>query len=81
MSFYPFGGAPWCGERLMPRFKPHKKSSTKVMEKNVKNAVLFVGLLVTVAMPSGLWAQQAGYSQTNLVSNTASVAKQRTLNC
>ena len=41
----------------------------------MKNAVLFVGLLVTVAMPSGLWAQQAGYSQTNLVSNTASVAK------
>jgi len=45
------------------------------MEKNVKNALLLVGLLVTVAMPSGLWAQQAGYSQTNLVSNTASVAK------
>src|ERR1700723_1251937 len=45
------------------------------MEQNVKNALLLVGLLVTVAMPSGLWAQQAGYSQTNLVSNTASVAK------
>src|SRR5580693_9406060 len=44
------------------------------MEKNVKNALLLVGLLGIVAMPSGLWAQQTGYSQTNLVSNTASVA-------
>src|SRR6202020_2021768 len=51
------------------------KSSTKAMEKNVKNALLLVGLLGIVAMPSGLWAQQGGYSQTNLVSNTASVAK------
>lgn len=31
-------------------------------------------LLMTLAVPSGLWAQQAGYSQTNLVSNTAGVA-------
>src|SRR5580704_17466386 len=44
------------------------------MEKNVKNALLSLGFLVTVAMSSGLWAQ-AGYSQTTLVSNTASVAK------
>src|ERR1700687_6096172 len=29
---------------------------------------------MTLAIPSGLWAQQAGYSQTNLVSNTAGVA-------
>jgi uncharacterized protein (TIGR03118 family) len=28
---------------------------------------------MTLAIPSGLWAQQAGYSQTNLVSNTAGV--------
>jgi hypothetical protein len=41
----------------------------------VKTALLSVGLLVTVAMPSGLWAQHAGYSQTNLVSNTARAAK------
>src|SRR3984885_14573564 len=41
----------------------------------MKNALLSVGFLVTVAMSSGLWAQQAGYSQINLVSNTASVAK------
>src|SRR5580692_3993747 len=44
------------------------------MEKNVKNALLSVGFLVTVAMSSGLLAQQAGFSQTNLVSNTAGVA-------
>jgi uncharacterized protein (TIGR03118 family) len=30
---------------------------------------------MTLAIPSGLWAQQAGYSQTNLVSNTAGVGK------
>src|ERR1700687_6223650 len=30
---------------------------------------------MTLAIPSGLWAQQAGYSQTNLVSNTAGVVK------
>src|SRR6202795_4260954 len=44
------------------------------MENNVKKTFLLLGLLVTLAMPSGLWAQQAGYSQTNLVSNTAGVA-------
>src|SRR6202795_4726553 len=44
------------------------------MEDNVKKALLLFALLVTLAMPSGLWAQQAGYSQTNLVSNTAGVA-------
>jgi uncharacterized protein (TIGR03118 family) len=40
----------------------------------MKKALLLFGLLMTLAVPSGLWAQQAGYSQTNLVSNTAGVA-------
>src|SRR6202790_188102 len=44
------------------------------MEDNVKKALLLFALLMTLAIPSGLWAQQAGYSQTNLVSNTAGVA-------
>jgi uncharacterized protein (TIGR03118 family) len=44
------------------------------MENNVKKAFLSFGLLMTLTIPSGLWAQQAGYSQTNLVSNTAGVA-------
>jgi uncharacterized protein (TIGR03118 family) len=44
------------------------------MEDNVKRTLLLFGLLMTVAIPSGLFAQQAGYSQTNLVSNTAGVA-------
>src|SRR5580692_11544201 len=44
------------------------------MENNVKKTLLLFGLLMTVAIPSGLYAQQAGYSQTNLVSNTAGVA-------
>ena len=40
----------------------------------MKKTLLLFGLLMTLAIPSGLWAQQAGYSQTNLVSNTAGVA-------
>ena len=43
-------------------------------EDNLKRAISLFGLLITLAIPSGLWAQQAGYSQTNLVSNTAGVA-------
>ena len=46
----------------------------KVMGDNLKKALLLFGLLMTLAIPSGLWAQQAGYSQTNLVPNTAGVA-------
>lgn len=41
----------------------------------MKKAISLIGLLMTLAIPSGLLAQQAGYSQTNLVSNTAGVAK------
>jgi uncharacterized protein (TIGR03118 family) len=49
------------------------KSESKIMENNVKKTSLLFGLLMTLAIPSGLWAQQAGYSQTNLVSNVAGV--------
>ncbi len=41
----------------------------------MKTTLLFFGLLMAFAIPAGLWAQQAGYSQTNLVSNAAGVAK------
>jgi len=41
----------------------------------MKKAIPLIGLLMALAIPSGLLAQQAGYSQTNLVSNTAGVAK------
>jgi uncharacterized protein (TIGR03118 family) len=44
------------------------------MEDNVKRTLLLFGLLMTLAVPSGLLAQQTGYFQTNLVSNTAGVA-------
>jgi uncharacterized protein (TIGR03118 family) len=44
------------------------------MRDNSKKLLLSFGLLLTLAIPSGLWAQQAGYFQTNLVSNTAGVA-------
>src|SRR6266849_5902296 len=54
----------------------HRRTNykSKVMEDNVRRTLLLCALLLTLAIPSGLWAQQAGYSQTNLVSNTAGVA-------
>jgi uncharacterized protein (TIGR03118 family) len=39
----------------------------------MKKAISLIGLLMTLALPSGLLAQQTGYSQTNLVSNVAGV--------
>jgi uncharacterized protein (TIGR03118 family) len=45
------------------------------MKDTMKKAIPLIGLLMALAIPSGLLAQQAGYSQTNLVSNTAGVAK------
>src|ERR1700731_3369007 len=44
------------------------------MEDSLKRTLLLFALLIMLAIPSGLRAQQAGYSQTNLVSNTAGVA-------
>jgi uncharacterized protein (TIGR03118 family) len=41
------------------------------MENNLKHTFLLFGLFLTSAIPSSMWAQQAGYSQTNLVSNIA----------
>src|ERR1700675_3639454 len=43
------------------------------MEDFLKRTVLLLSI-ISVAVPSGLWAQQGGYFQTNLVSNTAGVA-------
>ena len=40
----------------------------------MKHALFICGLLMTLAIPSELLAQQAGYFETNLVSNTAGVA-------
>ena len=39
----------------------------------MKKTLSLLALILTLAIPSGLWAQQAGYSQTNLVANTAGV--------
>src|ERR1700758_2818328 len=44
------------------------------MEDYLKKILFIFGVFITLAVPSGLWAQQGGYFQTNLVSNTASVA-------
>jgi uncharacterized protein (TIGR03118 family) len=41
----------------------------------VKRTIFLFGLFMTLAIHPVLWAQQAGYSQTNLVSNTAGVGK------
>src|SRR6202166_1427017 len=43
-------------------------------EDSLKRALLKFGLLIALAIPSVMCAQQAGYSQTNLVSNTAGAA-------
>ena len=40
----------------------------------MKGTLLLFGLLLTLTIPPGLWAQQTDYFQTNLVSNTAGVA-------
>src|SRR6202167_2230064 len=40
----------------------------------MKKALLLFGLLTALTTPSGSWAQQTGYSQTNLVSNVTGVA-------
>jgi len=50
------------------------KLRNKVMEDNLKKTLLLFGLLLTFATSTRLRAQQTGYSQTNLVSNTAGVA-------
>jgi uncharacterized protein (TIGR03118 family) len=44
------------------------------MRINFRKLFLSFGLVLTLAVPSGVWAQQTGYFQTNLVSNTAGVA-------
>jgi len=41
----------------------------------LKRTLTLFGLLMTLLIPCGLWAQQTGYFQSNLVSNTAGVAK------
>jgi uncharacterized protein (TIGR03118 family) len=40
----------------------------------LKRVLSLFALFMTLAVPSGLWAQQGGYSQTNLVSNVAGAA-------
>jgi hypothetical protein len=68
------------------RFAVEKDSRLKVTNHeskrggNLEKVFLLFALLMTSAIPSGLWAQQAGYSETNLVSNTAGVAKTTDLN-
>ena len=51
-----------------------RRTNNKISEeKSLKSTLSLFALLVTLAIPSGVWAQQSGYFQTNLVSNTAGV--------
>src|SRR6202047_368143 len=43
------------------------------MGDRLKRIILLLSIII-VSVPSGLWAQQGGYFQTNLVSNTAGIA-------
>jgi hypothetical protein len=61
-------------ETKWARLTTVNKIMNKGMEDNLKRTLSLFGLLITLAIPSGLRAQQVGYSQTNLVSNTTGVA-------
>src|ERR1700724_763386 len=45
------------------------------MEDNLKRTYILFAIVIAFAIPSKMLAQQAGYSQTDLVSNTAGMAK------
>src|ERR1700731_5106957 len=45
------------------------------MEDNLKRTYILFAIVIAFAIPSKMLAQQAGYSQTDLVSNTAGIAK------
>jgi uncharacterized protein (TIGR03118 family) len=64
----------WSEVKLLFRVRVGQTDKPKFIEDKMKRAISLIGLLMTLAIPSGLLAQQAGYSQTNLVSNTAGVA-------
>jgi uncharacterized protein (TIGR03118 family) len=45
------------------------------VEDNLKRTLILFAIVIAFAIPSEVLAQQAGFSQTNLVSNTAGIAK------
>jgi uncharacterized protein (TIGR03118 family) len=77
----------WGTGRLWNKYSPSELSHQKMQawarrrkyfekfrEKNVKKTLLSFGIFLMLGVPSGSWAQQSSYSQTNLVSNVAGVA-------
>ena len=50
-----------------------RRPALNFLEENVRQVFLSFAALMALTIPSGLWAQQAGYSQTNLVSNISGV--------
>jgi uncharacterized protein (TIGR03118 family) len=55
------------------RIQSRTNQYSYLLEDTMKKAISLIGLLMTLAIPSGLLAQQTGYSQANLVSNIAGV--------
>src|SRR5579864_8608238 len=51
-----------------------RRPALNFLEENVRQVFLSFAALMALTIPSGLWGQQAGYSQTNLVSNVVGVA-------
>src|SRR6266478_6731288 len=74
MPEFPPHPAVFAAEKEMDRAQRRTNHESKVMEDSLKITLLLFVLLITLSISSGLRAQQAGYSQTNLVSNTAGVA-------
>src|SRR5713101_4478036 len=68
MPEFPPHPAVFAAEKEMDRAQRRTNHESKVMEDSLKITLLLFALLTTLALPAGLWAQQAGYSQTNLVS-------------
>ena len=67
MPEFPPHPAVFAAEKEMDRAQRRTNHESKVMEDSLKITLLLFALLTTLALPAGLWAQQAGYSQTNLV--------------
>src|SRR6266853_2433044 len=74
MPEFPPHPAVFAAEKEMDRAQRRTNHESKVMEDSVKKTFLLLGLLMTLGSASVVSAQQTGYFQTNLVSNTAGVA-------
>jgi hypothetical protein len=58
-------------QRTIIQIQSRTNPTIRSLENKMKRAIPLIGPLMTLAISSRLLAEQAGYSQTNLVSNTA----------